>query len=241
MGKGTTFALKRFKVFQRKVTKNFSQGAFCFKADIKHYFDEVNHEVLINILKKKITDEDVLWLVRQILNNQSDSAKKSSDTGKGMPLGNYTSQFFANVYLNELDYFVKYFLGVRYYIRYVDDFIILHKSQKQLEIWKKQIDCFLNEKLKVELHPNKSRIIPLSRGVDFVGFRNFKNHRLLRTRNIRSMMKKIYLYEKNALSFGSLSDSYWGWHAYAGWGNTYKLRLKMKMKIIDILWDKIDA
>ncbi|MEK6927463.1 MAG: RNA-directed DNA polymerase [Nanoarchaeota archaeon] len=156
-----------------------------------------------------------------------------------MPLGNYTSQFFANVYLNELDYFVKHVLKIKYYIRYVDDFVILHKSQKQLETWKKQIACFLNEKLKLELHPNKSRIISLSRGIDFVGFRNFKNHRLLRTRNVSSMFRKVYLYEKGALSFESLFESYRGWQAYAGWGDTFKLREKVKRKIIDILWDKM--
>ena len=90
-----------------------------------------------------------------------------------MPLGNLTSQFFANIYLNELDYFVKHGLKAKYYIRYVDDFVILHSSKEQLEIWKQEIDKFLKEKLKIELHSQKSRIISLSHGVDFVGFRNF--------------------------------------------------------------------
>jgi retron-type reverse transcriptase len=90
-----------------------------------------------------------------------------------MPLGNLTSQFFANVYLNELDYFVKHKLKIKYYIRYVDDFIILHISKEQLEIWKGEIDEFLKRELRLELHEEKSRIISLSRGVDFVGFRNF--------------------------------------------------------------------
>src|SRR3990167_4012244 len=85
---------------------------------------------------------------------------------KGMPLGNLTSQFFANIYLNKLDYFVKHILKAKYYLRYVDDFVILHESDRQLEIWKEQIDPFLRERLKIELHPQKSRIIPLSRGTD---------------------------------------------------------------------------
>ena len=100
-----------------------------------------------------------------------------------MPLGNLTSQFFANVYLNELDYFVKHKLKTKYYIRYVDDFIILHKSKSQLKIWKKQIKLFLKENLKLELHPDKSKIVSLSRGIDFVGFRNFYYYKLLRKRN----------------------------------------------------------
>ena len=97
-----------------------------------------------------------------------------------MPLGNLTSQFFANIYLNELDYFVKHKLKAKYYIRYVDDFVILHQSREQLETWKTQINLFLINELKLELHPDKSRVIPLSRGIDFVGFRNFYHFRLLR-------------------------------------------------------------
>jgi retron-type reverse transcriptase len=98
---------------------------------------------------------------------------------KGMPLGNLTSQFFANVYLNELDNFVKRKLRIKYYIRYVDDFVILHKSKKQLQTWKEQINNFLQNTLKLQLHPNKSRIIPLSRGIDFVGFRKAQETSLL--------------------------------------------------------------
>lgn len=156
-----------------------------------------------------------------------------------MPLGNYTSQFFANVYLNELDYLIKHQLKVKYYIRYVDDFIILHKSAKQLGLWKEQINSFLREKLKIELHPDKSQIIPLSRGIDFVGFRNFCNCRLLRKRNIRSILKKVAFYKEGTIPFECIKESYQGWQAYAKWENTYKLREKVKHKIIDIVWDKV--
>ncbi len=109
-----------------------------------------------------------------------------------MPLGNLTSQFFANVYLNELDQFVKHKLNAKHYIRYVDDFIILHKSKEQLESWFAEIAIFLKEKLKLELHPDKSKIINLSKGIDFVGFRNFYNYKLLRKRNITNMERKIF-------------------------------------------------
>jgi len=132
-----------------------------------------------------------------------------------MPIGNLTSQFFANIYLNELDYFVKHKLKAEYYIRYVDDFVILHNSRKQLERWKNQIDNFLKLRLKLELHPEKSRIIPLSRGIDFVGFRNFYYHKLLRKRNIRNIQRKIWLYTNGKIGFESLRESYQGWNAYA--------------------------
>ncbi len=156
-----------------------------------------------------------------------------------MPLGNYTSQFFANLYLNELDQFVKHKLKAKYYIRYVDDFVILHESKLQLIKWKEEINQFLKEKLKIELHPQKSRIIPLSQGVDFVGFRNFAHFKLLRKRNIRKMNQKIELYKNNKKDFSSLKESYQGWQGYAKWANTHELRQEVKKKIIDALWDKI--
>jgi hypothetical protein len=156
-----------------------------------------------------------------------------------MPLGNLTSQFFANIYLNELDYFVKHTLKVKYYIRYVDDFIILHKSAKQLVTWKEQINIFLEKNLRIHLHPHKSRIIPLKRGVDFVGFRNFYHYRLLRKRNIRSMFRKVEIYKEDSCFFGTIHESYKGWQAYAMWADTYKLRNQVKMKIIDILCKKV--
>ena len=155
-----------------------------------------------------------------------------------MPLGNLTSQFFANVYLNELDYFIKHKLKAKYYIRYVDDFVILHKSKDQLEIWKKAIDNFLKEQLRLELHPNKSKIIFLSKGVDFVGFRNFYYFKLLRKRNIRKMENKINSFSENRIRFNELIKSYQGWQAYASWGNNYELIKFFENKIINSLASK---
>jgi len=148
-----------------------------------------------------------------------------------MPLGNLTSQFFANVYLNELDYFIKHKLKAKYYIRYVDDFVILHKSKEQLKIWKGQINEFLNDKLKIELHPDKSRIIPLSRGIDFVGFRNFYYHKLLRKRNISNIEKKVELLNKRDIPYEKFLESFNGWHAYAKWANSHNLIREIIFKI----------
>jgi len=144
-----------------------------------------------------------------------------------MPLGNLTSQFFANVYLNELDYFVKHKLKAKYYIRYVDDFVILHQSKEQLEIWKKQINHFLNTELKLELHPDKSKIVSLSNGIDFVGFRNFYYFKLLRKRNINNIKSKIEDYYKGLISYNKLLESFQGWSAYAKWADSYKLRNRL--------------
>lgn len=148
-----------------------------------------------------------------------------------MPLGNLTSQFFANVYLNELDYFVKHVLKARHYLRYVDDFVILHSSRRQIESWRSQINVFLQEKLKLRLHQDKSRIIPLSRGVDFVGFRNHFYFKLLRKRSIRKMQRIIEAFEKDELLYRFLMESFVGWQGYAKWADTFKLRKCMLKRI----------
>ena len=239
-GKGNLFAIKRFDEFKRKVTNNLHTDAYCFKADIKHYFEEVNHEILLNLIKRKISDESVIWLIEKILKNSSKSeifffgggGRSNFNARKGMPLGNLTSQFFANVYLNELDYFMKYKLKAKYYIRYVDDFVILHSSKEQLRIWKEQINDFLKNTLKLELHPEKSRIIPLSKGIDFVGFRNFYHHRLLRKRNIKNIQRKIKEFKEGRISYEKFIQSFQGWNAYARWADSYNICNKLIKDII---------
>ena len=146
IGKGNLFALKRFHKFMRKVTINRSRKAFCFKADIKHYFQEVDHDILIHIIKRKISDEKVIWLINQILDNFDNQEK-------GMPLGNLTSQFFANVYLNELDRFVKHKIKAKHYIRYVDDFVLLSDSKEQLVIGGGGVWGFFTRKIKITTTP----------------------------------------------------------------------------------------
>ena len=236
-GKGGVVAIKRFDEFKRRVSQNgriiknkfkdnnYVQG-YCLKADIKHYFNTVDHNILMDLIERKIKDTETIILIKIILSNFN-----SEINGKGMPLGNLTSQFFANIYLNELDYFIKHKLKAEYYIRYVDDFVILHKNRKQLEVWKDQIGKFLNVKLKLVLHPEKSKIIHLSQGIDFLGFRNFYHFKLLRKRNIKKMRNKIEMLKKKEIDYTSLLASYKGWEAYAKWADTYKIRRNMLEKI----------
>lgn len=201
---------------------------YCLKADIKHYFEEINHKILSEILQRKIRCEKTIWLIKQIIKRETHDI---SLINKGMPLGNLTSQFFANIYLNELDQFVKHKLQAKYYIRYVDDFVILNSSKEQLKIWKKEIKIFLKEKLNLELHPDKSRIINLSRGVDFVGFRNFYYFKLLRKRNIRNMLRKIKTFNKENINEIKFFETFQGWSAYAKWSNSHYLFAKLKKNI----------
>jgi len=122
-------------------------------------------------------------------------------------------------------------LRAKYYIRYVDDFIILSSSKNQLEIWKKEIENFLEEKLKLELHPDKTKILNLSRGVDFVGFRNFYFYRLLRKRSIRKMKRKIEMFNEGEISKKKILEIFQGWNAYAKWRNSRKIGIQMLRKI----------
>lgn len=230
IGKGAFKAIERFDLFQRIVSKNYSKKVFVLKADIKKYFDNVNHELLLSVIKKKILDEKVIWLIRKILANYSIQERR------GMPLGNLTSQFFANVFLNELDQFVKHNLKAKYYIRYVDDFVILDRHPGILQRYMGEIRIFLNNKLLLELHPDKSRIIPANKGIEFLGMRLFPHYKLLKKKNLGKFYRKLDLFytdynNKNA-NYDIIYNSLEGWCAYATNANTYKLRKRI-MKMVE--------
>ena len=223
--KGTLKAIQRFDFYARKISQNSTKSAFVLKADIKKYFDHVDHSILISLLRKKIKDPKIIWLVKIILSNYSTAERK------GMPLGNLTSQFFANVYLNELDQFVKKQLKAEYYLRYVDDFVIIHNSKEQLQNYKEEINQFLSENLALVLHPDKSKIIPLHRGIEFLGVKTFLHHKLIKKKNLRKFKRKLSIlcseYTENKASYDRIYDFMEGWNAYAQYANTYKLRKRM--------------
>ena len=237
-GKGTLAAIKRFEHFKRKVSKNFSTikdnyniKGFVLKGDVKQFFDSVNHKILIKIIQRNITDKRIIWLAKAILSNHHTKAE-----GIGMPLGNLTSQFFANVYLNELDYFVKHRLKARYYIRYVDDFVIMHRSSEALEYYKDEIDKFLLERLALQLHPEKSKVFPLYNGTTFLGMKLFAHHKMIRKKNIRKFKKKLKRlfrkYYKGIIDYDKIYDFLEGWCAHTQNADMYKLR-KSVMKQIE--------
>ena len=222
--KGTLKAIERFDQFKRKVSKNGHKKTYVLKADIKHYFEEIRHDILIEILEEKIRDYEIIDLIKVILDNYSEDSK-------GIPLGNLTSQSFANIYLDKLDQFVKNKLRAKYYIRYVDDFVILHNSKNQLTSWKNEIDKFLRKNLEIELHPDKSQILKLEKGIKFLGFRFFPNHRLLRKSNMNHFERKFnqmkIQFKEGILTRDKSIEKLEGWIAYAKHGNTYNYRKKI--------------
>lgn len=186
IGKGTHKALARFKTFAYKVGKNNTRSCWILKCDIRKFFASIDQDILMNILKNYIPDESVLWLLDEII-----GSFHSTEYWKGLPLGNLTSQLLVNVYMNEFDQFVKHKLKVKYYIRYADDFVIFSENKSYLENLVLEINISLQGKLKLTLHPRKIFIKTLASGVDFLGWVNFSDYRVLRTATKRRMMKRI--------------------------------------------------
>jgi hypothetical protein len=195
---------------------------------------------MLQIIERKIKDKNLIWLIKGILQNQ-----KVEISGKGMPLGNLTSQFFANVYLNELDQFVKHRLKAKYYLRYVDDFVILHRDKKTLENWKLQINDYLTSELKIELHPEKSRVIELSRGVTLLGFKVFYNHRLLKKSNAQRIWKRLHKFKKRYDNNGQSSSDglkrLEGWLSYAKFADTHDFRIRVVSRFNQIVLKQDDV
>ena len=185
--KGTHRAMDRLSMTARKSSCNHTRTVWILKCDIKKFFANINHAVLKNILKRRITDPNIIWLLNQII----DSFHTKNKTDAGLPLGNLTSQLFVNVYMNEFDQFIKRQLKVKYYARYADDFIILHRDRSYLTELIPKIAIFLEQRLRLSLHPTKLTIKTLASGVDFLGWVHFSHHRVLRTSTKRRMIKNI--------------------------------------------------
>jgi retron-type reverse transcriptase len=183
--KGTHKAVNRLQQFARKVSKNNTKNCYILKCDVKKFFDSIDHDILISLIQKRIRNNETIWLIEEIIKSFSISPNK------GLPLGNITSQLFANIYLNELDQFIKHALKVKYYIRYCDDFVILSNNNEYLKELILTINDFLKEKLKLSLHSDKIKIRKYHQGIDFLGYVSFPYYRILRTKTKRRMFKKI--------------------------------------------------
>ena len=227
VGKGTHKGVKRLSYFFRKVSKKYTNPCWALKLDIKKFFASVDHSILFGLIEKKIKDEDTLWLLERIITSFE------TEKEKGIPLGNLTSQVFANIYLNKLDQFFKHKLKVKYYIRYADDFIIIDRNRTFLYQCIDTSKQFLNEKLALELHSDKISIRKLEWGIDFLGYIILPHCIIPRTttkrrmfKNLESKTKDFYRGNIDEFSLGQAAQSYMGYLSYA---NAFRVKNKLQL------------
>ncbi len=190
VGKGTHKGVEMLGEILRKVSKNHTKTTYALKCDVRKFFDSVDHTILTQFLRRKIKDTDTLWIMEEIIESFSGQSSNLF-IRKGLPIGNLTSQLFANVYMNEFDQFMKKELRVKNYVRYTDDFIVVSESEDFLKELVPKIQDFLCSYLNLELHPSKVMIGKYHRGVDFLGYVSFPHHRSLRKRTEKRMVRKL--------------------------------------------------
>ena len=237
VGKGTHGALDRCQAFARRYR-------YVLQCDLGQFFPSIDHAILRAILGRKIADRDVLWLVDRILESGegvlSDVYEMvyfpgddlwAANRPRGLPIGNLTSQFWANCYLNPLDHFVTRALRCQGrspgYLRYVDDFLLFADDKGQLWAWKRAIQDFLAD-LRLALHERESTVYPVASGIPFLGFRVYANHRRLKRANgvafARRLRRHCAAVAQGELAYEELHQRVQGWIAHAAHGNTYRLR-----------------
>lgn len=193
IGKGTHKGVNVLEKVLWKVSRNSTRPCFALKCDIHKFFDSVDHGVLLNMLGRRIGDQKAMWLLKEIVGSFSKGVaeRESNTVGRGMPIGNLTSQLFANIYLNELDQFIKHNLKIKHYVRYTDDFVIVADDEQYLIGLIDPIEVFLKEKLCLNLHQKKTNIRKFKQGVDFLGYIILPHHRVLRTKTKRRIIRKL--------------------------------------------------
>lgn len=200
--KGSHKAASHLQYWMRQVDRKPGEGWYYLKLDISKYFYRVDHEVLLSILERKIKDPDMMDCIRRIVNSTAEPfglprGRSPQDVPPeewlyevGMPIGNLTSQLFANIYLNELDQYCKHTLRIHYYIRYMDDIVILAKDKATLHAWKADIERFLKDRLRLDLN-NKTSIRPVKVGIEFVGVRIWTTHMKLRKSTVGRIKREV--------------------------------------------------
>lgn len=214
--KGAHRAMDRFDLFARQVSRNHTRTCYVLKCDIRKFFANIDHAILERLLKFHIEDVEVRMLLHIVI-----ASFKSIAPGKGLPLGNLTSQLLVNVYMHEFDRYVKQELRIRHYIRYADDFVILSEDRNFLVDLLPKLETFLQNRLGLMLHPDKVSIETYASGVDFLGWVHFPHHRQIRTTAKRKIIRNMRGYPKS-----ETIASYRGLLAH---GNTYRLRKRLHL------------
>ena len=218
--RGSSHGQKYIKKWIQNDKKNTK---YCLKLDISKFYQSINHDVLKAKFRSKIKDNDTLWLIDSII----DSCEE------GLPIGNYTSQWFANFMLQDLDHFIKEKLKMKYYLRYIDDMVLFGSNKKKLHKSKKEIETIINS-YSLQIKKNWQVFKVDSRGVDFLGFRFFRNKVILRKRNalrIRRRAKRIHKRGNISYKDACAMVSYWGWIKRSNSYNFYNKHVKPYIRI----------
>lgn len=220
--KGTHKAVLAFQGMANRISKEGQKTCWVLKLDIKKFFASINHQILTETLLRKIDDKDFIELLQKIIKSFPD---------KGIPIGNLTSQYFANIYLNKLDQFITKKLDLQYYIRYADDFMILSDNRQYLLDLTFKIKQFLKSKLDLTLHPQKIILRKFQSGVDFLGYIVFPTHILPRTKTKRRLIKKIKErineYRSGKIAKEKLEATINSYLGYLSHANTYLFRKEL--------------
>lgn len=231
VGKGIHKSAQDVGTVLRFLSKNYFFSVWSLKMDIKKFFASVDHDILLGLIRKKVFDKEILWLLEEITN----SFYSIGQNGRGMPIGNLTSQIFANIYLSELDYFVRDNLKEKFYFRYADDFIFFHADRKYLEDLEVKVCQFTLANLKLTVHPNKIIYRKLIQGIDWLGYIFLPYHTVLRTstkrRMFRKVKRKVEIYNRglwNAKKLDSSLESYFGLLKHC---KGYKIEQKLRNEI----------
>lgn len=230
--KGTHKAVYAFVNETRRMSNNNTSPLFVLKCDIKKFFACVDHEVLIDLIKRRINDQNFLWLLTEIVESFRSEFTEHTDSPKGMPIGNLTSQIFANIYMDPFDQFIKHKLKIKYYIRYTDDFVILSKNKDQLKQLIPKIEDFLKENLKMSLHPKKIIIRDYYLGIDFLGYVVFPHFVLPRTKTKKRIFRKLS--ERGKMTHKgwnppeALNQTLQSYLGYLSHCNAFEMSLKIK-------------
>ena len=233
-GKGTHAATDRTSRYARRFR-------YLLKCDVEKYFPSIDHAILFGLIAKRIWDEGALWLTRTILESSNpqpdaqhyfpgDDLFAPFERRRGIPIGNQTSQFFANIYLDTLDHYVKETLRAPGYVRYVDDFLLFDDDKHQLHEHRAAIEDFLM-RLRLRLHPRKCFVATVASGFTFLGYRIFPTHRRLDADNVRRFKRRLRRYCQ-ALAEGRMSDSQrkdciGSWIAHAQHADTARLQSRI--------------
>jgi len=237
--KGTHKGVLALQEMALKESLNNTRICWVLKCDIRKFFAGVNHETLLKILAERIKDQDFLNLLEKIIDSFYSDQTINSANKKGIPIGNLTSQFFSNIYLNELDQYVKHKLKVKYYLRYADDFVFISHDRTYLLNLINPIQKFLKWKLDLELHPTKIIMSKFSSGVDFLGYIIFPKHILPRTKTKRRLLKKIKekikQFKAGNITRESLNQTIQSYYGFLIHANSYKFKQQLQNQIMFLL------